>query len=223
MLMYSNVITNVETHDSVAALTFDDGPHPVYTPRVLSILEKHGAKATFFMIGESASKYPHIVKKVIEGGHAIGNHTWTHLNLTRINSRIRRLKSMWSCAKALNPYCQKIFRPPYGAHNKKILSDAFLFRYKTILWCASAQDWTLQGPEEIARKIIDRMTPGTIFLLHDAIVDRKGNEAIKDREPMIDGLDRALAQLSRTIQFVTLPSLLRTGRPVSRWPLNTHV
>jgi peptidoglycan-N-acetylglucosamine deacetylase len=220
--MLSRVITNVETQEAAAALTFDDGPHPVYTPRVLDVLTKHGAKATFFMLGESARSHPNVLRRVVDGGHAIGNHTWTHLNLCRVRSRIRRLKLMWDGARAIRPHCRRLFRPPYGAHNRQVLLDASLFRYRTILWCASAQDWTLQGPEEIARKIVDRMTPGTIFLLHDAIVDRKGNEAIEDREPMIEGLDRALAQLSRTIRFVTLPSLLRTGRPVSRWPLNTH-
>jgi peptidoglycan-N-acetylglucosamine deacetylase len=221
MRMYSPVITNVETPEPVVALTFDDGPHPVYTQRVLEVLKKHGAKATFFMIGESARKHPHVVRQVAEGGHAIGNHTWTHVNLTKVGSRIERLRLMRSGAKEIEPFCLRLFRPPYGAHNKKILLDAFILRCKTILWSASAQDWILQEPEEIAQKIITRVSGGDIFLLHDAIIDRKEPTEITDRGFMIEGLDSALSCLKSKMRFETLPVLLKAGRPVSKWPLNT--
>lgn len=220
MRLYSQVITNVETSEPVVALTFDDGPHPVYTPQVLKVLKKHGAKASFFMIGESAHRYPHVVRQVAEEGHAIGNHTWAHINLTRVRSRYKRLRLMLSGAKEVRPYCLRLFRPPYGAHNKQILLDAFILRCKTILWSASAQDWVLQEPEEIAQKIITRVSGGDIFLLHDAIIDRKEPTDITDRSFMIEGLDRALACLKDRIRFETLPVLLKIGRPVSKWPLN---
>lgn len=220
MRMYSPVITHVETPEPVVALTFDDGPHPVYTPKVLEVLKKHGAKATFFMIGESAHRYPHVVRQVAESGHAIGNHTWAHVNLTRVGSRIERLRLMRSGAKEVKPYCLRLFRPPYGAHNKQILLDAFILRCKTILWSASAQDWVLQEPEEIAQKIISRVSGGDIFLLHDAIIDRKEPTDITDRSFMIEGLDKALACLKGRVRFETLPVLLKVGKPVSKWPLN---
>lgn len=216
--IYPLAITNVETKDPVSALTFDDGPHPVYTPRVLSILEKHGARATFFMLGKSAKRYPEIVKMVAEAGHVIGNHSWNHPNLTQMNSRRYRLKQMWACAQSTAPYHERLFRPPFGMQNKKIRFDAFLFRYKLILWNMSAQDWEPQGSEEIAKKIIRRVKPGSIFLLHDAIVGNKMPE-IADRGPMLDGLEMALANLKNRMHFITVPELLRTGRQVCNWPL----
>ncbi|MGQ9610171.1 MAG: polysaccharide deacetylase family protein [bacterium] len=219
-MIFSGPITNVETNDPVAALTFDDGPHPVYTPGVLSILEKHGAKATFFMLGETARKYPEIVKMVASAGHVIGNHSWNHTNLTKIKSRVHRLKQMWECARATAPYCKRFFRPPYGGISNQIRLDALFFRYKIILWSASAQDWIPQGPEEIAQKIIERIKPGSIFLLHDAIYDKKTLETIENREAMIDGLKIALSVLKQKINFITVPELLQVGRPVYNWPLN---
>lgn len=212
-------ITNVETRDPVAALTFDDGPHPVYTPRVLSILETHGARATFFMVGEAALKYPDIVKMVVRAGHVIGNHSLSHFNFTQIRSRLSRLKQLWACARATAPYCSRLFRPPHGGINDHIRFDALIFRYKVILWNASAQDWVPQGSDEIAQKMIERVTPGTIFLLHDAIYRSHLAETQWDRKPMLDGLERALSVLKQKMHFVTVPELLRSGRPVSKWPL----
>ena len=215
-------MTNVETQAPVAALTFDDGPHPVYTPQVLRILEKHGAKATFFMVGKAASQYPEIVKDVAGAGHVIGNHSWDHPYLPNIPSRIGRLKQLWNCARATAPHCQRLFRPPFGAQDAKIRFDARLFGYKVILWNVSAQDWNLQDAEEIAQKIINRVKPGNIFLLHDAIYPYAGSEVsneVADRVPMLHGLDKALSVLKKQIQFVTVPELLLTGKPVCNWPI----
>ncbi len=218
--MCPRIITNVDTNDSVAALTFDDGPHPLYTPRVLSILEKHGINATFFMVGEAASKYPEVVRMVARSGHSIGNHSWSHPNLPKIQSRFRRLQQLWNCAKATAPYCNRLFRPPGGMYNYQTRLDALIFRYKFILWSASAQDWVPQESEEIAEKMIDRIVPGSIFLLHDAIWGSNITEKQLDRGPMIEGLEKALDVLKQKIRFVTVPELLRAGRPVSNWPLN---
>ncbi|MEX2493358.1 MAG: polysaccharide deacetylase family protein [Nitrospirales bacterium] len=219
MSIYPKLITNVETKEPVVALTFDDGPHPVNTPRVLTVLAKYQAKATFFMVGEAARKHPEIVRMVGEAGHAIGNHSWDHPYLPRVHSRFKRLKQMWACAKATAPYCQRLFRPPFGAHNDQVLFDARLLRYKVIMWNVSAQDWVPQTSDEIAQKMIDRLKPGNIFLLHDTICDSKLPETDFDREPMIQGLDKALYVLKPHIQFVTVPTLLLAGKPVSHWPI----
>ena len=218
-MIFHDPITNVETHDSVAALTFDDGPHPEYTPRVLRILEKHGVKATFFMVGEAARKYPDIVRMVARSDHVIGNHAWDHQSLPSIRSRLRRLKQMWACAQATAPYSKRLFRPPYGAHDTKTLLDALILGYSVILWSVSAQDWIPQSADEIAQKIINRVTPGSIFLLHDDIRGTSSQEIQWNREPMLEGLEKALAVLKQKIHFITVPELLRVGRPTNRWPL----
>ena len=221
--MISNIITNVETNESVIALTFDDGPHPIYTPKLLEILNKHHAKATFFLVGEAAVEYPEIVRSIAKAGHDIGNHSWNHVNLTRVNSRLRRLKYMWKCARATSPYSVRLFRPPYGAQNNKIQFDALMLGYKLILWNVSAQDWTLQDADDIKDKIIRRSKPGNIFLLHDAIyrTHLEESETQLNREPMLLGLDNALAVLKDKIQFITVSEIVKHGRPVCNWPIKS--
>ena len=220
MRLGSRLITNVETQYSMAALTFDDGPHPIYTPRILKVLENHGVRATFFMVGEAANRYPEIVKNVVKAGHVIGNHSWSHPYLPNTRSRFRRLKQLWDCARATAPYCQRLFRPPFGAQNTQIMFDSLLFRYQVVLWSASAQDWVLQRSEEIAQKIVDGVKPGSIFLLHDAIYANSDvSDDVRNREPMIEGLDRALFLMKHQIRLVTVPELLRAGRPVCHWPI----
>ena len=101
--------------------------------------------------------------------------------------------------------------------------DALLFRYRVVLWNASAQDWDLQHPNEITQKIVNRVTPGSIFLLHDAI--HAGSEVpdeVRDRSSMIEGLDAALSLLKDQIRFVTVSELLQAGRPVSNWPIHAN-
>lgn len=218
MRIGSRLITNVETQHSVAALTFDDGPHPLYTPRVLSILANHGARATFFMVGEAASRYPEIVREVVAGGHVIGNHSWSHPHLPHMRSRLSRLKELRNCAKATAPYCQKLFRPPFGAQDDHVRLDAMILGYKIILWNGSAQDWIPQKSEDLAQKMINRIKPGSIFLLHDAIYDSRSQEQEADRDAMVHGLDKALCVLKQQISFVTVPELLGAGKPVSHWP-----
>src|SRR6266849_2574451 len=95
-------IAHVATRDAVAALTFDDGPHPEYTPRLLQILERHQARATFFMLGEKAHRYPELVQRVAQAGHAIGNHSWDHPVFPEISRRERR-DQIRACAKAIDP------------------------------------------------------------------------------------------------------------------------
>ena len=222
MDIYPKLITNVDTSERVVALTFDDGPHPIYTPRVLDVLAKHEAKATFFMVGESARKYPAIVKRVAMEGHVIGNHTWNHPFLPHVRSRVHRLRQMWDCSRATAPFGQRLFRPPFGAQNTQVRLDAFMFRYKVIMWNVSAQDWIPQSAEEIAEKIIGRVKEGNIFLLHDAMVGSKVPEEPGGRDSMVEGLEKALIVLDRKIRFVTIPEILSVGRPVFKWPLNAE-
>ena len=221
--MFLDPITNVETNEYVVSLTFDDGPHPEYTPETLKILCKYNAKATFFIVGEAAKKFPEVVKMISDHGHEIGNHSWSHSNLKSVKSRLRRLKQLWKCQNATAPYSSRIFRPPYGAQNKQVQLDAFIMRYKLILWNVSAQDWVFQNSEEIAEKIIRRCAPGNIFLLHDAIYKSylSDTETPYDRMTMINGLDRALDTLSNKFRFVTVSEMLNCGRPVSNWPIKS--
>jgi len=207
-------ITNVTTKEPVAALTFDDGPDPGFTPKLLNILAKHNAYATFFMIGKAAERYPELVQQVAQAGHAIGNHSWDHLSFRAINRR-QRLQQIRSCSKAIAPYGLKLFRPPYGDQSITSRIDAFLLGYKVITWNIAANDWEKHDPEWIFNKLERSLKPGSIILLHDSLWTTivKGTE---DRSYMLKALDMFLERNITKFRFITIPELFRYGKTVKR-------
>lgn len=204
-------ITHVATDQPVAALTFDDGPHPEYTPRILDILEKYHAHATFFMLGENAQRHPQIVKWVAEAGHAIGNHSWDHPSFPLL-TRCQRREQIRSCAKAIAPHGASLFRPPYGMQNLASYLDAFLLGHQVVTWNVGADDWRGRNADSIARQIDHKIKPGCIIVLHDSLFDVLDQQYF-DRQPLVEALQIVLPRLSRRFRFVTIPELLRLGRP----------
>lgn len=124
-----DTITHVKTTAPVAALTFDDGPHPDYTPALLNMLAQHDAKATFFMVGEAAERHAELVEKVKAAGHSVGNHSWSHPSFIEIN-RAERWEEMRRTEKALNLNGIRLFRPPHGHQNLASRLDIFGLRYR---------------------------------------------------------------------------------------------
>ncbi|HLV01654.1 MAG TPA: polysaccharide deacetylase family protein [Acidobacteriota bacterium] len=213
-------ITRVETDAPVAALTFDDGPHPEFTPRLIRLLERFDARATFFMLGQSAAQYPEIVKRVAEAGHAIANHTFDHPSFPLI-TREERLNQLRSCREALSPYEQKLFRPPYGEQSKASHFDVTRLGYKVILFDAHADDWFEPDSERMTQLLHNQVRPGSIVCLHDAIywhrlpslVPRLAERPLVDRRSMLKALEKYLEKAARRFRFVTVPELFRYGRP----------
>ncbi len=204
-------ITAVATRDAVVALTFDDGPHPEYTPRLLDILERHQARATFFMIGEAAQRYPELVQQVAEAGHAIGNHSWDHPSFPLIISRERR-EQIRACVKATTPYGQRLFRPPYGHQNVASRLDALWLRYQVVTWSVSIDDWLERDVDWMIDRLVSHVQPGSIILLHDSLFDAL-EERYFDREPLLKTINMLLERLGDRFRFITLPELFRHGRP----------
>lgn len=213
-------LTHVKTTESVAALTFDDGPDPASTPRVLDILARHQAPSTFFMIGEAAGRYPELVRRVADEGHAIGNHTWGHAALTRLD-RPERLREIRSCEATLGACGPRLFRPPYGEQTLGARLDLLRCGYTVVTWNRDTGDWWNPDGAAIKKNLLHCVRPGSIILLHDAIhrpkeghrsgiVSRPTQYA---REAMLEGLDAALQELRPRFRFVTVPQLLRFGRP----------
>lgn len=207
-------ITNVMTRDRVAALTFDDGPHPEYTPRLLDILERHEALATFFMVGQAAQRYPQLVQQVAQAGHAIGNHSWDHQFFPSLPSHQRR-KQIRVCECALAPYGQRLFRPPYGAENLASHLDALSLHYQVVAWSLDAEDWLERDPAWMADRLTRGIQPGSIVLLHDALYRSQQPVPQYNREPMLAAVTLFLERLGGRFSFVTIPELLRHGRPQS--------
>lgn len=213
LLRYCGAITHVCTREPVAALTFDDGPHPVYTRTLLEILDKYGARATFFMVGEAARSQQELVKMVSQAGHAIGVHSWDHSSFGEIGGRERR-RQLRACRSALQPYGQRLFRPPWGVQNAASLLDALWLGYRVVTWNTSASDWLELEPGDIAGRLTRGIRPGSIVLLHDAIYRSRLAAPQYDRSAMLEALDLALGEIGEGIRFVTVPELLRYGRPV---------
>ena len=215
-------ITKVSTSKPVAALTFDDGPDPVFTPRLLAVLCKHQAKATFFMVGKAAERHPNIVKEVAAAGHAIGNHSWDHPSFPLITRR-ERWAQIRACEKAIAPYGQRLFRPPYGDQNLRSRLEASWLGYQVIMYSLTAVDWLDHDAEWMKNRMMNRIQNGSILLLHDSLFHYRDNR-YADREPMLNGLDAFLKELGGRFTFVTIPELISQGRPQrAYWTKTTDI
>lgn len=151
------------------ALTFDDGPDPAYTRPILNILDKYGIKATFFMIGEEAERFPELVKEIKAHGHSIANHSMTHPMLTRLSAvrlsyEINQPNVIIKKITGDVPHC---LRPPYGAHNRRVDAAANEQGLTIMMWDISPSDYERPPTERLANYVIRRAHPGDIILMHD--------------------------------------------------------
>jgi len=205
------IITSVQTDRAVFALTFDDGPHPEYTPAVLDILARHEARATFFMVGELAEKHPALVRAAARAGHSIGNHSWSHLSFPLLAARERR-RQLERCQDALAPYGEMLFRPPYCHQSVGGQLQALNAGYRVIGFSAHAEDWLDRSSEWMALRLEQRARMGSIFILHDNIYRSVLPAARRDRRAMLAALDRFLGAMKGKFRSVTVSELLRQGR-----------
>jgi peptidoglycan/xylan/chitin deacetylase (PgdA/CDA1 family) len=213
---YYGPITHVQTNANLAALTFDDGPHPKFTIELLRILRRFGAKGTFFMVGKAASLNPDVVKMVAEEGHAIGNHSFTHIAFPHLDSAARR-DEIRRCAETLRPYGSMLFRPPYGVENMFCHRDAKLLGYHVVKWNVAISDWENNAGDWIAEGILQRLTAGSIVLLHDNLIMHHDLAAkpADDREQTLDAVEKVLSRANGKFKFCTVPELLKAGRPMT--------
>lgn len=204
------------TKEPMVALTFDDGPHEEYTPKLLDILAQHGVHATFFIVGEQAHKHPEIVRRIATDGHTVANHTWNHPMMSRIPSAEQQWQ-IKACAKEIAPYSQgqPIFRPPWGMQNPQLMTQIYRMGYLNVTWNIDIDDWNDHEPTWFAAEIRRQIHPGTIMLLHDRVTPPADSAAF-DRTNMLSGLDIALGELVQTYHFVTVPELLKHGKALTR-------
>lgn len=160
----------VRTRSPVVAMTFDDGPHPRLTPALLDMLKARGLRATFYLIGNRCVTWPDIVRRIADEGHEIGNHSWTHPDLSRrsdtaVMDEIDRTSDVIFKLTGRPPVT---FRPPYGAFTRR--QRLMLYKARnlpTILWSVDPQDWRRPGASVVARRILQGSRPGSIILSHD--------------------------------------------------------
>ena len=153
----------------IVRLTFDDGPVRANTPKVLNVLSNHRVKATFFVIGQRARRYPRLLKREYREGHSVQNHTYTHPDLTTLgNARIRReLRATTRAIKAAGVPRPYRFRPPKGATNVRVRGVGASLGLIQTLWSVDPHDWANPPAKVICRRVVTKVRPGSIVLLHD--------------------------------------------------------
>jgi peptidoglycan-N-acetylglucosamine deacetylase len=165
------VIWDVATTEPVIALTFDDGPDPRFTPRVLDALAAAGATATFFMLGAMVERHPDLARRVVAEGHEVGNHTWSHENLTFLDPAAVQSEILRGAAAIRDvlgidtPW----FRPPRGQLTGASLRFAAEANQDTCIWSASRQLSEVGTPDAVAAAVLAQVRPGAVVDLHDSI------------------------------------------------------
>ncbi len=178
------------------ALTFDDGPHPVYTEQLLDGLKERGVQATFFLIGENAERYPDIVKRMYDEGHLIGNHTYSHIQLTSAN-REKFKEELVKTSKIIQDITGaevQYVRPPYGSWDKSFESELNMF---PILWNVDPRDWSVLNADKVAYSVVKSTGENSIILLHDCY-----ESSVEAALMIIDELQ------SQGYEFVTVDKLI---------------
>ncbi len=178
------------------ALTFDDGPHPRYTEQLLDGLKERNVVATFFVTGENAQNYPNIIRREQEEGHLIGNHTYSHIQLTSGNRETFReeLVKTNEILKNITGETVSFVRPPYGSWDKSFEKELNMF---PVLWNIDPLDWCSHNAECIAAKVVENAGDGDIILMHD-YYDTSVTAALE----VVDVLQK------RGFQFVTVEEIL---------------
>lgn len=178
------------------ALTFDDGPHPRYTEQLLDGLKERNVVATFFVTGENAQNYPNIIRREQEEGHLIGNHTYSHIQLTSGNRETFReeLVKTNEILKNITGETVSFVRPPYGSWDKSFEKELNMF---PVLWNIDPLDWCSHNAECIAAKVVENAGDGDIILMHD-YYDTSVTAALE----VVDVLQK------RGFQFVTVEKIL---------------
>ena len=166
-LLFPGVIWRTES-DSVH-LTFDDGPHPVATPAVLSLLREHNIKSTFFLIGKNAVTYPHLVSQIVSEGHQIGNHTYNHRQLIfRSTPTIRaEIRDGKEALERIAGDAIQYFRPPYGYFDYRTISIARKLRQRLVMWTIDPGDFEPVETSVVVERVMRKLNRGSIILLHD--------------------------------------------------------
>jgi len=202
----ANAVLCVPNEEKVIALTFDDGPHPYDTDKILAVLREYGIRATFFEIGCNVEAYPDVARRVSEAGCEIGNHTYTHPHLSKVTAQqledeVRRTDEIITRVTGRQPV---LFRPPEGALDSPSCLAIERMGRTQILWSVDTNDWRGRRADQIAATVCRRVRGGDIILMHD-YVSRKTQapDALRVIIPRL---------LEEGYRFVTISELLETGQ-----------
>lgn len=180
----------------MVALTFDDGPNPKYTPKVLDLLYKNQIHATFFLVGKNFKGNELLIKEMASSGHELGNHTFSHPDLATLDKyNIEReiSETEKELKKILPNYSTGYVRPPYGKYTEEVESSIL---YPLVLWTIDSEDWKHNNSDDIYNNVINNVKDGDIIVFHD------------DNKATIEALKRIITKLKESdFQFVTVSQL----------------
>ena len=209
--------TPIETHPKAAtytqahvdqpyiAMTFDDGPSSENTPRLLQMLKQRNIKATFFLIGQNVADNPDIVRRILADGHEVGNHSWTHPQLSKLSDDkvTAEVTKTQDAIKDASGFTPTLLRPPYGAITTR-QRDWIESRFglNIILWSVDPFDWKRPGASVITQRILTQVNPGAIILSHDI-----HKQTVDAMPATLDGL------IAKGYKFVTVSQLIAMNKP----------
>ena len=204
------------------ALTFDDGPNPPYTDRILDVLHAEHALATFFVVGRAVVAYPATMRRIARDGHAIGNHTWDHAHLiveSRGTMRAELDRTDAAIAKITGRHTH-LMRPPFGSRDFTVVNEAHRLGYRVVMWNVPLpRDWEQPGDATIVKRVIEHVGDGSIIVLHDG---NRGRICAREKRPTHDcdrsqeiGATRSIVEAlrARGFRFVTIPQLIADAQP----------
>jgi peptidoglycan/xylan/chitin deacetylase (PgdA/CDA1 family)/GT2 family glycosyltransferase len=213
---YGKVLSNGDRNRLRIALTFDDGPNEPYTSQVLKILQQYRIKATFFMIGENARRYPETCQRIVAAGNAVGNHSYHHLKslcLRRGKTVARDIEMAHQAIYECTGFEPTLFRPPHGFRSPWLMRTVRNLGYRVVTWDNMTSDWNAEkSGDEIILAILGRAKPGGVIVLHDG----RDTRLNYDRSHMLQALPFVIETLlERGFEFVTIPELLESEGPLS--------
>ena len=185
-----------KTEKKRIALTFDDGPHPVYTPQMLELLKEEQVPATFFLLGENVELYGDVVKEIAKEGHLIGNHTYHHVQITSLpmDEACREIQETSDLIEELTGNGTEYVRPPFGTWDRELEERLNLI---PVMWSIDTKDWTTQNVDWIVQEAVKHAEDHDIILMHDSY------------QSTVDAVKRVIEQLeAEGFEFVTVDEII---------------
>jgi peptidoglycan/xylan/chitin deacetylase (PgdA/CDA1 family) len=204
---YGKTFAGLPPNSRQLSLTYDDGPNDPHSLRLLEVLAKHSVQATFFLIGRYVHQRPDLVREIVQAGHVVGNHTFTHPLLT-LKSEAEIKHELTQCQAALQDAIGKpanLFRPPFGGRRPAVLRIARALGLQSIMWNVTGYDWNAPPAAVIEHKVTTQIRGGNVILLHDG-----GHKQMSaDRSQTVLATDHLIAcHKDKMFEFVTIPQMI---------------
>ncbi|MEA5569000.1 polysaccharide deacetylase family protein [Anabaena sp. UHCC 0399] len=201
---FPNCLWRGNLHTKTIALTFDDGPHPQYTPQVLAVLDRYNIKASFFWLGACVNRSPTIAKAVSDRGHWIGLHGYDHRSFTRLSPKdlkgsLEKTQTAIYHACDILPVKVRDVRPPNGLFTPKTLNLFRQWQYRPVMWSVVPEDWVRPGVNKVVQRVMKQVQNGSLIVLHDGACG--GQDVAATIQILIPHL------LQTGYQFVTVDAL----------------